>query len=904
MKQTRYTIFFLLFSLFFAENFPPLSSSEASILQKKPPTSLSQEKLPLSKGTGNPSENSLSSSTTLTGKREENPEVSFDFLFDDKATATSSTPLPGEEEEKAVSTIVTESSEIAAESQPLEQEKEEHASSAPPTPLSPQENSESAPSRSTTPTEENDATSPTSSDPSISFEDTTENTQETASSKETLVVTPLLSEEELAHRHAAAEAEREKLKAQQTALAEEKAKEAEEREKKFNISLHKMQEWGIDTTSKGIGALARVNLWKDQYVQVAFYIGEKGIIGKGYVKEIKLGPLLVTGAGPDKKQGTADDGVYVGIEFGKEKQEIMLSGDVELLGTGIAVDIFLNTKGFSFTTILKVLGGIKVEVGAESVFEGEDMDFKLRGVGSVELKKTIQEAGEKIAKEVFEAAVRDIQEARKEVEKARKNVEKLRGEKAALEAQIKEKEEEAKRKIENMKKAFEPASKDLEKAQQEVAKLEKEITQMRETIKKERQGALNDINRAQEKVNSLYRQIQETRKAIKKERDSAVKDMQSAIDAVKSAEKKVDSLQHEINYHQNKINDASWYEAHIHVYHGAQLTALHAAKGVAYGVLWTARQVLEGIKKGIKIFPIDADPRIAGLFAAYEPATAALKVAKGAIEVFPIDADPRIVGLFTAYETARGVLKGVKATVDNMHYVIAAPLALPEGAEIAALGTAIAGIEASIGVAKASLYAAEGILIASAESMKGIGKAVEVTTNAVGEVLGVLFLIYKVGIHFSLKELTEGTLPALELGFDLFGKKHDVIIQASLSDIGAFIKKIGDAIVKALDPDADMETIEQYKAKKEKLKAEKEKKIIEAKNKAEDEKKRIEAERQKALAEAEKVKAEQQKQQQEIEEQKVKKLEGEFGTKGKEVTVENTSLAKDNSTYDPTAGIA
>lgn len=72
---------------------------------------------------------------------------------------------------------------------------------------------------------------------------------------------------------------------------------------------------------------------------------------------------------------------------------------------------------------------------------------------------------------------------------------------------------------------------------------------------------------------------------------------------------------------------------------GAEITALYgkigtleASKATAWGVLEAARQVVRGMEKAAKPFPIEADPRIVALFTAKESAVIALEAAKGFLE--------------------------------------------------------------------------------------------------------------------------------------------------------------------------------------------------------------------------------------------------------------------------------
>jgi hypothetical protein len=62
------------------------------------------------------------------------------------------------------------------------------------------------------------------------------------------------------------------------------------------------------------------------------------------------------------------------------------------------------------------------------------------------------------------------------------------------------------------------------------------------------------------------------------------------------------------------------------------VAGLISAREIATGALNIAKGTLSTIQSGIKLIPIDADPRVAALFTARETATGALTIANGTLE--------------------------------------------------------------------------------------------------------------------------------------------------------------------------------------------------------------------------------------------------------------------------------
>lgn len=89
---------------------------------------------------------------------------------------------------------------------------------------------------------------------------------------------------------------------------------------------------------------------------------KKGIAAEGYLEKIDLGVLKLTGAGPDKQPGNADDGLTIDIQLNTKKQAIFISGDAELnipaFGPAVkqTVDMTLGIKGGAFKMRQEVIG--------------------------------------------------------------------------------------------------------------------------------------------------------------------------------------------------------------------------------------------------------------------------------------------------------------------------------------------------------------------------------------------------------------------------------------------------------------------------------------------------------------------------------------------------------------------
>jgi len=168
----------------------------------------------------------------------------------------------------------------------------------------------------------------------------------------------------------------------------------------------------------------------DFWAMIELSIGMHGIVLKGGMKKVKLGPLEITGKGFDQKYGTADDGPAINLTLTKDKQEFFMSGKISIIGISAEVDILINKEAFYFLIEAKILDIFSAKIEAKSSGKGKTLDFEL----TVEMKNDVID----FIKKHTTTAVRQFQKnARKDIGKAEKEVKKLNNDIAKLDSDIK-----------------------------------------------------------------------------------------------------------------------------------------------------------------------------------------------------------------------------------------------------------------------------------------------------------------------------------------------------------------------------------------------------------------------------------------------------------------------------------
>lgn len=162
---------------------------------------------------------------------------------------------------------------------------------------------------------------------------------------------------------------------------------------------------------------------------VKIVVDKSGIIGRGSVSELNLGPLKITGAGPDGKYGTADDGPTIGVELTAAKQEVLVSGETSLWNSKGKIEIRMSLGGVYFNTQVKILDFFLVDLLGKST---DGADFEINGTFKQDFKQFIQESVwkrlQELRKEIlnFRKAQEGVAKAREEVGKASKALDEAR----------------------------------------------------------------------------------------------------------------------------------------------------------------------------------------------------------------------------------------------------------------------------------------------------------------------------------------------------------------------------------------------------------------------------------------------------------------------------------------------
>ncbi len=183
--------------------------------------------------------------------------------------------------------------------------------------------------------------------------------------------------------------------------------------------------------------------------------------------------------------------------------------------------------------------------------------------------------------------------------------------------------------FDGLKPGLNKAADDLKKAKAEVDKLNGEIAKMRETVKRERATATRDIKSAEADVRKLQNDINvlngkiNTNKGKIKSCNQTSKVCWWAPTWKHPKRTKCKTVP---NYPARGVCEAAntpWRTA---------IAGLEVAKAGVVASKFTAEKTLQAIRAGITSFPIDADPRIVGLFTALHSAKITLTAAEETVK--------------------------------------------------------------------------------------------------------------------------------------------------------------------------------------------------------------------------------------------------------------------------------
>ena len=173
--------------------------------------------------------------------------------------------------------------------------------------------------------------------------------------------------------------------------------------------------------------------------------------------------------------------------------------------------------------------------------------------------------------------------------------------------------------------AMKDAHQTLTAAQNEVNKLTHEINAMRNTVQAERDAHQQKLNTARKAVSIAQSKVNGLKSKIAYE-SRVIKSRNAQIRSWYRWYKKAKWYQRASRY-ARYVSERAWRKADI-ARRYVTIGAYKASLAVGNTALNATKSSLSVLEAGTKVFPIDADPRIVGLFAAKETANLALEAAK------------------------------------------------------------------------------------------------------------------------------------------------------------------------------------------------------------------------------------------------------------------------------------
>lgn len=283
------------------------------------------------------------------------------------------------------------------------------------------------------------------------------------------------------------------------------------------------------------------------------YIDDDGISAEGWCTRFKVGPLLVSGTGPDKIYGTADDGPYLHLELTKSKQLFYLSAIVDLENVfRTNADVDLNKDQLSFDVTASVMHAFEATIHAKARINDPDvfllLDFKADFYDYVQ-------------QEVDRELTAFQKKAEKEINEAQARVQQLNQQIVDFDRQIQERTQG----IEKLKQIIEQKTRD---AQQKIDEARKSVEQKRKELDNASANANRQIDDAKRKVDDARRDLDGVRQRAN--------DLQQRWDRLPEIEKAV-----------------RWVDI------GIPLGAAKAELGIKEGALNAATGFLDTVARGI-----------------------------------------------------------------------------------------------------------------------------------------------------------------------------------------------------------------------------------------------------------------------------------------------------------------
>lgn len=534
-----------------------------------------------------------------------------------------------------------------------------------------------------------------------------------------------------------------------------------------------------------------------------FRIGDGGLVAKGHLDKIELGPLTIGG-----RRG---ENLLFDLALTAERQGVRFDGEIDFLGSSIGLFADVSTKGVEFEFEQSFLGLLTYTINGKSegsLLKPRSLDFRLTAEFDNKLTEYLQTTVSNKIGDAIKAVAAGIDEAKAEVERTQRLYERefdkanaeltkaqadadryldqvvnaLQREKADYSRKI----ENARAKVRDAKAKFDGA---LRSAQVAVTKAQRDYNQ---GIRK----AQADVDRAERTYNA---ELNKAQAAVNRAERAYNAQIARANATLVAARNNVNSLRSHVNSAHRTLGNLRWWEAYKRPYYWAKIAGLEIAIAAANAGLSVAQFAVNDIGGSAGKIAFDAARRT-------------------------LDA-VRWGGHYVAFNTARGALEAVRWSGQQAMELAKRTLdAVRSGAEFTVWQGAQTALNVAEGAGRLALTAAEeavntvgrSVAYLALEAAKGVVEAVKVGSAAVafegakivleGAKAGATAVlaaaqwiaenatkildIKHVKLSASLKDIQRGKFFDAELDVVLFGTEYHWAFSFDVTRIDEFIEEI------------------------------------------------------------------------------------------------------------------
>jgi hypothetical protein len=542
----------------------------------------------------------------------------------------------------------------------------------------------------------------------------------------------------------------------------------------------------------------------DKRINVYTLFNESGVVAKGELDAIELGPLKVHGA--DGGNAKFD------LELTTEKQSVLIDGAFEFLDISESIYLDISNKGATFDLEQNFLNLLKYTIKAQtqgSFSDPANLDFSFYSEFDNDLTEYIKTTVVQKINDARSAADVSIEDAQKQVDDAeqaylalytpaKEALDKAQADAGAYLAQCTQnvadqkaawdaKVQSAQNDVNNAKATYDNA---LNDARNKVVQAQSDYN----NVVRDAQNALNNAK------NNAYVQISQAQANADKAINDYNNSFGKAYSDLNNAQNTVNSLQNTINTYQYKIDHASWSDYFGNVeYWGTIVAGAWVSMKTAQGVLSACQAIVNGFQTSS--VAIARNTTQTALIAAQQAGAASISAAQQTVNTVTYGtayiafqtAQQTLNGLqygaqYTAWQVATGTLSAAQTTGRNL--LTAAEFTLSNistSAVYIALQTAQAGLTTiQQGTAATAFESAKGVLEGAKRGSEGILDLSAYIAAHAGDLLEV----NKVTLAASLKAIENGNLFVATFDGSVFNQPYNCTVDFNVRDVATFIDNI------------------------------------------------------------------------------------------------------------------